>query len=204
MLPIGRRKVRWLIPLLALLCLGWADSWETLRTSAASVTSVQADFVQEKHLPILAKPLVSRGVFYYQTPGALRWEYRSPVQSIMLMYEGRTRRFVAGPSGWREERGAGLEALQLVMAEISQWLAGRFDANPMFDARLEPGRRILLIPKEEGLRQVIQRIELHLADRPGVMQRVEIYESEKAFTRMTFSDTRLNTTIDEALFRSAP
>ena len=204
MLPIGRRKVKWLIPLLALLCLGWADSWEALRTSAAAVTSVQADFVQEKHLPILAKPLVSKGVFYYQTPGALRWEYRSPVQSIMVMHAGRIRRFVAGPSGWAVESGAGREAMQLVMAEISQWLAGRFDANPMFDARLAPGRRILLIPKEEGLRQVIQRIELHLADRPGVMQRVEIYESEQAFTRMTFSDTRLNAKIDETLFRSAP
>jgi outer membrane lipoprotein-sorting protein len=194
----------WFALLPMLLCLGWADSWEALRATAATVTSVQADFVQEKHLPILAKPLVSQGVFFYQKPGSLRWEYRSPVQSIMLMHAGRIRRFVAGPSGWSEESGPGLEAMQVVMAEISQWLAGRFDANPMFEARLEPGRRILLIPREEALRQVIQRIELNLADRPGVMQRVTIHESEEAFTRMTFGHTVLNATIDEALFRSAP
>ncbi|MBI5553051.1 MAG: outer membrane lipoprotein carrier protein LolA [Desulfobacterales bacterium] len=190
--------------MLALFCVGWGDSWETLRTTAASVTSVQADFVQEKHLPILAKPLVSQGAFYYQKPGALRWEYRSPVQSIMLMHDGHTRRFVAGPSGWTEERGAGLEAMQVVMEEISQWLAGNFSDNPMFEAKLEPGRRILMIPKEEAMRQVIQRIELNLADRPGVMQSVVIYESEQAFTRMTFGHTVLNAKIDEALFRSAP
>lgn len=190
--------------MLALFCVGWGDSWETLRTTAATVTSVQADFVQEKHLPILTKPLVSKGVFYYQTPGALRWEYRTPVQSIMVMHAGRTRRFVAGPSGWTEESGPGLEAMQVVMAEISQWLAGRFDANPMFDATLEPGRRIRMTPKEEAMRQVIRRIELNLADQPGVMQSVVIYESEEAFTRMTFSNTVLNTKIDEAIFRSAP
>jgi outer membrane lipoprotein-sorting protein len=203
-MSINKLKPWWLLPLLALFCLGWADSWEALRTTAATVTSVQADFVQEKHLPILSKPLVSRGIFYYQTPGSLRWEYRSPVQSIMLMHDGRTRRFVAGPSGWTEERGAGLEAMQVVLEEISQWLAGNFSDNPMFDAKLEPGRRIRMIPKEEAMRRVIQRIELYLADRPGVMQRVEIYESEQAFTRMTFSNTMLNTKIDEALFRSAP
>jgi outer membrane lipoprotein-sorting protein len=190
--------------LLALFCVGWGDSWEALRTTAATVTSVQADFVQEKHLPILAKPLVSQGVFYYRTPGALRWEYRSPVQSIMVMHEGRTRRFVAGPSGWSEEHGAGLEAMQVVMAEISQWLAGRFDANPMFEAQLEPGRRIIMTPKEAAMRQVIQRIELNLADQPGVMQSVVIYESEEAFTRMTFGNTVLNAKLDDALFRSAP
>ncbi len=204
MLAMGRRKAGWLLPLLALFCLGWADSWESLRATAATVTSVQAHFVQEKHLPILAKPLVSRGVFYYQAPGSLRWEYREPVQSVMVMHAGRIRRFVNGPSGWTEEQGAGLAAMQVVMEEISQWLAGRFDANPMFQARLEPGRRIILTPKEEAMRRVIQRIELDLADQPGVMQRVTIYENENAFTRMAFDHTVLNARIDEALFRSVP
>lgn len=201
---MGRRKAGWLLPLLAFFCLGWADSWESLRATAATVTSVRADFVQEKHLPILARPLVSRGVFYYQAPGSLRWEYREPVQSIMIMHAGRTRRFVNGPSGWTEEQGAGLEAMQVVMEEISQWLAGRFDANPLFQARLEPGRRIVMTPKEEAMGRVIQRIELALADQPGVIQQVTIFESEKAFTRMAFDHTVLNARIDETLFRSDP
>jgi outer membrane lipoprotein-sorting protein len=204
MLAMGRRKAGWLLPILALFCLGWADSWESLRAAATTVASVQADFVQEKHLPILAKPLLSKGVFYYQGPGSLRWEYRAPVQSIMVLHAGRIRRLVAGASGWTEESGPGLAGMQVVMAEISQWLAGRFDTNPMFEARLEPGRRILMIPREEALRQVIQRIELNLADQPGVMQSVVIYESEDAFTRMTFSNTVLNAKIDEAIFRSIP
>lgn len=195
---------RWLALASALLCLGWADSWQGLRDTAASVSSVQADFVQEKHLPILARPLVSRGSFRYQKPGSLRWEYREPVPSILVMHDGRTRRFVGGPSGWTEESGRGLEAMQVVMEEIAGWLAGRFADNPLFDARLESGRRIVLVPKEEGLRRLIQRIELGLADRPGVLRSVSVYESESAFTRMSFSNVVLNGAVAEAVFRKVP
>lgn len=188
----------------ALLCLGWADSWEGLRGAAVTVTSVQAAFVQEKHLPILARPLVSRGVFSYRKPGSLRWEYREPLQSVLLMHEGRTRRFVAGPSGWSEESGRGLEAMQVVMEEISGWLAGRFTDNPLFEARVLPGRRVVLVPREEGMQRLIQRIELVLDDRPGVLRSVTISESDSAFTRMSFSNVVLNAPVDEAVFRKVP
>jgi outer membrane lipoprotein-sorting protein len=202
---IKTAKIRLLVPALALLCVGWADSWEQLKTTAGTVTSVQAEFVQEKHLPILAKPLVSKGVFYYQAPRSLRWEYHWPLQSILAMHDSRVRRFVAtGASGFSEESGAGLEAMQVVLEEITQWLAGRFDDNPMFQARLEPGRRIVLVPKDEALRKVIQRIVLDLAQQPGVMQSVAIYESEEAFTLLTFSNTVLNAKIDDALFQRIP
>ncbi|MFZ1985039.1 MAG: outer membrane lipoprotein carrier protein LolA [Desulfatitalea sp.] len=196
--------MRWLVPVLALFCVGWADSWEELKSTAGTVTSVQADFVQEKHLPILARPLVSQGAFYYQAPRSLRWEYRSPVKSILAMHDGRVRRFVADTSGMTEESGAGLEAMQVILEEITQWLAGRFDANPMFQAQLEPGRRIVLTPRDEAFAKVIQRIVLNLAKQPGVMESVVIYESENAFTQMTFNNTKINAKIDEALFRSIP
>ena len=203
---IKTAKIPWLVPALALLCIGWADSWEQLKTTAGAVTSVQADFVQEKHLPILAKPLVSKGVFYYQAPGSLRWEYRWPVQSILSMHDGRVRRFVStdGARGFSEESGAGLEAMQVFMDEITQWLAGRFDGNPMFHTQLEPGRRIVLVPKDDAFQEVIRRIVLNLGQQPGVMQSVAIYESEDAFTLLTFSNTVLNAKIEDTLFQKIP
>jgi outer membrane lipoprotein-sorting protein len=199
------KMIRWIVPPLALLCIGWADSWEQLKSTAGTVTSVQAEFVQKKHLPILAKPLVSEGVFYYQAPRSLRWEYRSPVQSILAMHDGRLRRFVSsGASGFSEESGAGLEAMQVVMEEITQWLAGRFDDNPMFQTHLEPGKSIVLVPKDAAIQKVIQRIVLDLGQQPGVIESVTIYESENAFTRLTFSNTVLNAKIEASRFQNTP
>lgn len=204
-MQIKTRKIQWLVPVLALLCISWADSWEQLKVTASRVKSVQAEFVQEKHLPILAKPLISKGVFYYQAPRSLRWEYQWPIKSILAVHEGSVRRFVSTDgSDFREESGAGLEAMQVVVEEITQWLAGHFDDNPMFQASLEPGKRIVLVPKNGAFQKVIRRIELNLGEEPGVMQSVTIYESENAFTKLVFTKTVLNEKIDDALFQKIP
>lgn len=195
----------WLLPLLAFLCIGWASGWEELKAMAGKVTSVQAEFTQEKHLPILRKPLVSKGTFSFQEPDSLRWEYLQPVQSILLMHKGKIQRYVKGESGFEPENSAGLEAMQVVLDQITQWMKGRFDESPMFHAELDGNQHtITLTPKSDAFKAVIQRIEIHLADQPGVIKEVAIFESKSAFTRMVFTHTVLNEKIDETRFRSVP
>jgi outer membrane lipoprotein-sorting protein len=184
-------------------CTGWADTWDGIRAAADQIESISAEFVQEKQLPILARPLVSRGVLYFRKPASLRWEYRQPVRNILLMHKGSVQRYRDTGQGLQAETGAGLQAMQFVMAEIANWFKGRFDNSRMFTARLETRRQIVLVPKEAAFEKVIQKIELRLADRPGVIESVTIYESRDSFTRLTFENTRLNADIPDALFRSA-
>jgi hypothetical protein len=183
------------------LLIGWGSNWEELKSTAASVTSLSADFVQEKHMQILARPLVSSGVFYFQSPSSLRWEYRAPVRNILLMHDNRTERYVETGHGLIKETGAGLQAMQIVLEQISQWLGGRFDENPMFTANLEPGPKIVLTPKEKSFTRMIHHIDLVLSERPGVIDSVFIYESEDSFTKLVFKNAVLNQPIDAALFR---
>ena len=185
------------------LCLGWADTWDGIRAAAGNVDAISADFVQEKHLPILAKPLVSRGRLFYRRPDALRWEYTSPVKSVLLMHDGDARRFVQSDQELVEDASVRLQAMQFVMPEISGWLGGRFQDNPLFDASLHGANKILLVPKDAGMARFIQRIELLLSDRPGVIEQVLIFESDDAFTRMVFRNTQVNPALDDRLFREA-
>jgi outer membrane lipoprotein-sorting protein len=189
---------------------GWADSWaqpeslDAVRSAAANITSVHAAFVQEKHLPILAKPLVSKGVLYYQTPDALRWEYLSPIRSVLLMYKGKVRRFTRENDAFVEEANAGLDAMQVVLEQITHWLTGDFERDPMFAAELRPGRLIELTPRQKGMEKVLQRIALYLGRRPGVIDRVLIYEGPEAYTELRFSDTELNQALDVGIFQHVP
>jgi outer membrane lipoprotein-sorting protein len=183
------------------LLIGWGSNWEELKSAAASVTSLSADFVQEKHMQILARPLVSSGTFYFQSPSSLRWEYRAPVRTILLMHDNRTERYVDTGQGLTKETGAGLQAMQIVLEQISQWLGGRFDENPMFTASLEPGPKIVLTPKETSFSRMIHHIDLVLSERPGIIDSVFIYESEDSFTKLVFKNAVLNQPIDAALFR---
>ena len=190
-----------LLVITAFMCLGWADTWEELKSSAGTVSSVQAGFTQEKHMKILTRPLVSEGILLFQGPDSLRWEYKRPVQSILLLHNGETRRFVKKSGRLIEDASANLQSMQVVVQEITQWLNGRFDDNPAFAARLEPGRKIVMEPREESFARLIQRIEVILSDRPAVIKSVMIFESEDSFTKLVFKDVILNQKLDGALFR---
>jgi hypothetical protein len=180
--------------------LGWTDSFEGIRAAAGQIHSLEADFVQEKHMRILARPLIARGHFIYQAPASLRWEYREPMQSVLLMHQGNVHRFIGSDTGWREETGAQLKAMDFVFQEISNWLNGRFEDNPLFNASLVPGGRIVLTPKGKGMDQFIQRIEMVMADEPGIMKEVLIFESADSFTRFRFISPQLNPSLSEAVF----
>jgi outer membrane lipoprotein-sorting protein len=183
-------------------CTGWADTWDGIRAAADQVDSISAEFVQEKHLPILARPLISRGIFYFRKPGSLRWEYREPVRNVLLMHQGNLQRYRQSEKGLQVENGGGLQAMHFVMTEISQWFQGNFDESRMFAARLEAERKVVLLPREAAFARVIEKIELQLADRPGLIESVTIYESQDSFTRLTFEKAVLNTAIPDTVFRS--
>jgi outer membrane lipoprotein-sorting protein len=187
----------------AFFSIGWGGSWEELKSAAGPIKSISAEFVQEKHLKILARPLVSSGVFYYRAPASLRWEYRAPVRNILLMNNDRTERHVATDGGLVKEAGANLQAMQVVMEQITQWLDGRFNENPMFAANLEPGPKIVLVPKEKAFSKMIQRIELVLSHRAGVIDTVTIYETDDSFTKLVFKNVVINQPIDDSVFRKA-
>ena len=162
--------------------------------------SVQAAFVQEKQLKILIKPLVSTGTFAFQAPLSLRWEYRSPVHSILLMHEGRIRKLIERDGRLEPDNGAGVEAMQIVFQDLGSWLDGRFEDNPMFTATRTDNRTIVLTPKEEGLRAMISRIELHLGEQEGVMERVRIVEGEAGVTELRFTEAVINREIPVSVF----
>jgi len=184
-------------------CMGWADSWDGIRSAADRIESISAEFVQEKQLPILARPLISTGTLHFRKPESLRWEYHHPVRNILLMHRGSIQRYRESEEGLKVQTGGSLQAMQFVMAEIANWFKGRFDTSQMFTARLESNRKIVLLPKEASFGKVIQKIELQLADRPGLIDTVTIYESAQSFTRLTFKNAVLNIDIPENLFKGA-
>jgi outer membrane lipoprotein-sorting protein len=181
--------------------LGWADSFEAIRAAAGKVTTIQADFIQEKHMAILARPVTAEGHFAYKAPGSLRWEYTKPVRSLLLMHEGEAHRYSQTEKGLTEDAAA-VQYMDFVLEEISKWLNGRFDETAMFEASLVSGK-VVMTPKDEGMTQFIKRIEMVPADQPGVIKEVTIYDDEDSYTRFIFVDPKINVPLSDELFRAA-
>lgn len=179
-----------LLALFWLLCVSFSS--QAGQKEAVQLTSVQAEFVQEKHLKILTRPLISKGSFTFQSPQSLRWEYRSPVASLLLMHGDTIRKFIKKDGAWREEKGARFDFMQVVMAEIGNWLDGRFTDNEMFNVTFPNNNMVYLIPKSEGLAQYISKIELQLAHEKGLLDGVKIYEEQESYTQITFTERILN------------
>ena len=116
------------------------------------------------------------------------------------MHKGRIKRYAETSSGLVEDSRRNPMGMQVILQEISMWLQGRFSDNPAFDARLKSGRKIVLTPKGKALSKMIERIELILSDRPGIIKSVTIYEGRDSYTRLIFTNTKINTKIDEARF----
>ncbi|GAB6193522.1 LolA family protein [Desulfocastanea catecholica] len=176
------------------------SSGQAAGQDAFRLQSIQADFVQEKHLKILVRPLVSTGTLSFQAPQSLRWEYQTPVPSILLLHGGRVQKFIARDGRLVEDKGMGLDSMQVVLGQISSWLDGRFTDSEMFRVSFVDDRTILLTPKQQALAGVISSIELQLADRKGLLDAVTIYEGPESYTRMTFSNRVLNKQIPAAVF----
>jgi outer membrane lipoprotein-sorting protein len=163
--------------------------------------SIQADFIQEKNLKILARPLVSTGAFTFQAPQSLRWEYHTPIHSILLMHEGKITKFVERGGKLTEDQSMGLDSMQVVLSEIGGWLDSRFSDNAMFKVSFPDKKTVLLTPKEQGLAAIISSIELKLADQAGLLDAVMIHEGPDSSTRLTFSNRALNQEIPVSLFK---
>ena len=183
------------------LTIAWADNWNQIKNVAGQVNTVRCDFIQEKHMRIFANPLVSKGVLYFKVPGSLRWEYISPIRSVLLTHKGRTKRFVKRKGGFIEDSSANLQTMGFVLKEITMWLNGRFDENPQFTATLKAGHKIILLPKEKSFSMMIQKIELMLSSKPGIIKSVTIFESEDSYTKLVFKNSILNDTINDSMFR---
>lgn len=176
---------------------------ESAELDAVSLHSIQADFIQEKHLKILARPIISTGTLTFQAPQSLRWEYQTPIPSILLMNGSKVKKFIERDGQLVEDRGMQFNSMQVVLAEISNWLDGRFTDNDMFVVSFPAERTVLLTPKQQALAGLISKIELKLADQKelqGLLDSVTIFEGPDSYTMMTFSNRILNQDLDTSVF----
>jgi outer membrane lipoprotein carrier protein len=179
----------------------YSQDWASLKESFRKIQSVKAEFLQERHLQILKEPLVSEGRFFYLASGSLRWEYLSPLRSVMLQKGDSVRLYHFSEGAWKQDMAQGVEARRMVLAEMSQWFQGRFEESRVFSHSYSQGPpgRILLTPGE-GINKFILGIEIVLSDRPGVIDRVEITEPGGSATRIAFRNVEINASLDSKVF----
>jgi outer membrane lipoprotein-sorting protein len=180
---------------------GPAQDLTSLKEKFSNIRSVKAEFLQKRSLQILTKPLSSEGKLFFYMPDSLRWEYISPLQSVMLQKGSNIHIYNFIDGIWKPEMTQANESRRMVLAEISHWFQGRFDESKAFKHSYSPGppERVILVAKE-GIDKFINRIEIVLSARPGVIDRVEIEEPGGSRTSIEFRNVEINSSISSEVF----
>jgi outer membrane lipoprotein carrier protein len=183
----------------ALVCLllgqlGWADSLASIEAASRSVRSVAAEFTQTKQLKMLTKPIISEGKLYYHAPGEFRWEYATPIKSVLVKNKQGVHRVTWRGGKFQPDAEAKLKPVQIVLEQMEQWLRGDFSQTTLFEASLEAGppARVKLVPRDKALGQFINVVYVAMSTTPGVVDSIEIWEGPDAVTRLKLKNVRLN------------
>jgi outer membrane lipoprotein-sorting protein len=181
----------------------WTASWESIRGASRDVRSIQASFVQSRSLAILAHPIVSRGKLAFRRPADLRWEYQSPIESVIIARGGDVGRYVRRDGKLVSDSASRLDALSAVFGEIQHWLAGEFASSKVFRpelVRADAKTTIVLHPTDAAMQALITSVTLELGSEPGMVTRIVIDEGAEGSTRIDFADVRINGDVGDERF----
>jgi hypothetical protein len=183
----------------------WCEDWACIRKAAANIKSIETSFVQTRTLKILTKPLVSRGIMAFRRPNDLRWEYQSPLETLLVAKAGNIHRLLKHGSSWVSDSSGRLEAMKIVLGEINLWLDGNFTSSKTFRPELHPahaghGAYVELVPLDPSLGKIIARIIINLGERPGTVSSIDIHEEGEGVTHIAFENSRFDQNIPDHRF----
>ena len=168
---------------------------QQLSEQLAKPQVIHGQFVQEKHLRALPKPLTSTGTFVLAKDHGLLWQLKTPLQQdYRITAQGIARR---SSNGWQMLPGksAGAEQNRLFLAVLQGDSSG---LQRDFELQLqgEADRWTLtLTPRSLLLKQVFNRITI---DGGELVQRIELQETQGDSTLLRMQDSVSNQALSDA------
>ncbi len=166
------------------------------------LTTLSAQFTQEKSSSLLADKVVQKGKLYYRAPKQLRWEYTSPKAMSVIFSNGKVllksdKGTTANPNKALNEMGA------LIISTIN----GNFlTDNTNFTARYYKNSKsgkivVVLTPINKRIKAYYSKMVITLDAQTKLAERVEMHEVTGDVTAITFSDKKSNATLSDSLFK---
>ena len=174
------------LALLGLSSLAHAFDLQQLSDQLARPEVIHGNFVQEKHLRALPKPLISQGTFVLSKDHGLLWLLKTPLQQdYRINTRGIARRDV---NGWQSMPGksAGAEQNRLFLAVLqgdSSGLQRDFELSLSGDAQ---NWKLRLVPRSMLLKQVFNQINIAGG---GLVHSIELLETQGDSTLLRLQDS---------------
>ena len=165
-----------------------------------TIKSIASDFTQTRTLRTLRDPVVAHGKFWFRAPGSFRWQVGDPPKLLVL---GDDREVLTiQPTKQTAERTAtarNFDFLQFPFAADFAAFQKRFE---VLSVRTADGRcHLEILPREAQSRRFLEKIALDFDLASGRLLGFEVLTREGSALRTEFTNTRVNVSIDPAVFR---
>lgn len=170
--------------------------------AAAAIKTMQADFVQTKHLRMLGDKMVSRGRMCYQQSDRLRWEYTKPYAYT----------FILNGNSVMMSKGGHRDVVDVnrnkVFREIAQMMMSSVVGTCLTDSkRFKVSMTVdkqtctaTLLPQKKDVKAMFTRIVLVFNRKTSVVSKVIMYEKNGDRTEITLDNVRIGAAVSPTEF----
>ncbi|MFC7336649.1 outer membrane lipoprotein carrier protein LolA [Haloferula chungangensis] len=168
------------------------------------VRSLEADFIQERTLPALRKPVSTPGTFSMQKPGKMRWELGEPVKTLAVS-DGTTMTLVDVEKKRARQISADSARAKpftlLADGALNGDLEGFKKTFDLIESRVTNGiYQLTARPRDRNLRDKVQWVFLDIDPKTQLLRAMEIQLDDKSRIRTIFSNSRINPRIPAERF----
>ncbi|MBQ9508772.1 MAG: outer membrane lipoprotein carrier protein LolA [Bacteroidales bacterium] len=176
----------------------------TLAISKAhqQVQTLSANFTQEKSSTLFTEKVIQKGVFCYQSPKQLRWEYKSP-KALTLLFDD-TKVTILTDKGAVNNPNKMLNELgKMIINTIN---GSNMSDNSNFDIsytkNTQDGNYIAILkPINKKIKANYNSIKVVLNGKDYLAEKVIMNESNGDVTTITFSNKKINQTLPANSFK---
>ena len=179
-----------------------SDMIEQINKASAGMQSLECDFVQTKFLNILDDKMVSKGKMYYQQADKLRWEYTSPYAYTFILNQNQVLLK-------NDSRADVIDVNQnRIFKEIARMMMNSIVGNCLSDEKsfrttVEVSGSdwvATLIPLKRDMKQMWNKLILHIRPDMKVVYKVEMHEPSGDYTIIDLIDIRTDEKISPEVF----
>lgn len=175
---------------------------ERLKREAASISSIESDFTQEKYLDVFGEKVLSEGRFYYKRENKIRMDYTAPLDyqiviqgtKLKIVSEGKTSIVNLGSNPMMNEMKGMLSAC--MVGDLGRMTAAYkqeyFETSTLYVVRI--------YPVAASVQAYIREITISFDKKDMSVQTLRLAENAKDYTEYRFTGKKYNTLVTDEKF----
>ncbi|MCD6178299.1 MAG: outer membrane lipoprotein carrier protein LolA [Bacteroidales bacterium] len=175
----------------------------TLNAFTRNISSIQANFVQEKVFSFMEDKLIAQGLFLFVSPDKIRWEYQKPYPYIIIMSDGKMQVNDEGDMYSMDMRSNQL--FQQMNTLITKSIKGELLSESMdYDQTFYKDDQYYIVsfsPKNPQLRNYLSAIEIYFSKENGQVLALKMIEAAGDYTFIKFYKRIENMDINPDYFK---